>query len=146
MFFADRCVGALFVMLALCLELFVDAWLFVNSFRYRRLGGKNEVNPTGQSFRFVRACERAGEAKLRGQARAVMPSSLGHGSGQMFPSAPSSGAPRVVPCPAGCPVGCPVVVPWLSRGAPRVVPWLSRGCPAVPSGLIDRQINGSIDR
>ena len=32
-------------------------------------GGENEVAPTGKSFRFVRACERAGGRRARDQLR-----------------------------------------------------------------------------
>ena len=73
--------------------LFVGFLIFVLHFDYFLLevGGQFVKPPTGKSFRFVRACERARDQRFDCAARAVV---------RPFPF---SASPVAKPCPAGCP-------------------------------------------
>ena len=114
-------------------ELFIlifslDPFMLASS--YRRLAGEIVIikfpNRAIVSFR---SCVRAGEAKLRGQARdaSVVRPRFGPNVSSPTPTRPAV----AVGLSHWWSRGCPVVVQWLSRGCPVVVPWLSRGCPVV---------------
>ena len=89
---------------------------------HRRFGGKNEVNPTGQSFRSCVRASGRGEAARAGESCDAFV--VGQNLGQMIPSPVQRWPAVFFSRPAVPRCSCPVVVPWLSRGCPVVVQWL----------------------
>ena len=109
-------------------------------------GGESFCETANREIVSFRSCVRAGEAKLRGRAREMIPPLLERNQDKCCSSVcvgvcVGGGGPLVARwCPVWCPVWCPAGVPFgilvVSRRVPRRVSWwCPDGVRRLPAGV-----------